>query len=131
MITTISSIIVWLFASTNALADYDVGVQVQETGKYSEAVAERMVANNAATQTAERGAASFAGKEILKPPAEVVQVAQTLLKKLGYSPGPADGIWGRKSVLAYRSFLRDVGLPASDTLNPSVVVLMRKFAEKQ
>ena len=44
--TTISSIIVWLFASTNALANYDAGVQVRETGKYSEAVAERMVASN-------------------------------------------------------------------------------------
>ena len=129
VITTISSIIVWLFASANAFADYDAGVQVRESGKYSETIAEWLVASNAATQTSERSAASFAGKGgTPKLPAEVVQVAQSLLKSLGYSPGPADGIWGRKSVAAYQSFLRDVGLPESDTLNPYVVVVMHKFA---
>ena len=130
VITTISSIIVWLFASANVFADYDASVQAWESGNYPEAVAERMVASNAATQTAERAAASSAGKEIPELPAEVVQVAQSLLKSLGYSPGPADGIWGRKSATAYRAFLQDAGLPASDTLNPIVVVLMHNFAEK-
>ena len=125
---TISSIIVWLFASTNTFASYDAGVQARESGKYPEAIAERMVASNAATQTSERAAASSAGKEIPKLPADVVKVAQSLLKSLGYSPGPADGIWGRKSVAAYQSFLRDAGLPESDTLNPFVVVVMHKFA---
>ena len=128
VITTISSIIVWLFASTNVFAGYDAGVQARESGKYPEAVAERMVASNVATQTSERAAASSAGKENPKLPADVVKVAQSLLKSLGYSPGPADGIWGRKSVTAYRSFLRDAGLPESDTLNPFVVVVMHKFA---
>ena len=126
----ISLIIVWLFASTNVFADYDAGVQAWESGKYPEAVAERMVASNTATQTAEPTAANLAGKEIPELPAEVVQVAQSLLKALGYRPGPADGIWGRKSVAAYHSFLQDAGLPASDTLNPIVVVLMHNFAEK-
>ena len=130
VITTISSIIVWLLASINAFADYDAGVQVWESGKYPEAVAEWMVATNTATQTAERAAASSAGKETPKLPAEVVKVAQSLLKSLGYRPGPADGIWGRKSVDAYRSFLRDAGLPESDTLNPFVVVVMHKFAAR-
>ena len=130
VITTISSIVVWLFASTNAFASYDVGVQAWESGKHPEKVAERMVASNTATQTSERAAASSSGKEIPKLPADVVKVAQSLLKSLGYSPGPADGIWGRKSVAAYNSFLRDVGLPESDTLNPFVVVVMHKFAAK-
>ena len=201
----IGSILFFLFASTNALADYEAGVQAWESGKYQEAVAEWMAASNAddsramielgraynrglgvlqdiveahkwfnlaaskgeiealeerdaltaemteaqleearararqwkparsaATQTAERTAASFAAvKESLKPPAEVVRVVQSLLKALGYRPGPADGVWGRNSVAAYRSFLRDAGLPASTTLNPTVVVAMRKFVERQ
>ncbi len=200
----ISLILVFLFASTNALADYDAGVQAWESGKYQEAVAEWKAASDAddsramielgrayyrglgvlqdiveahkwlnlaaskgeiealeerdaltaemteaqledakararqwkpvssaATQTAERTAASFVVKESPKPPAEVVRVAQSLLKALGYRPGPADGVWGRNSVAAYRSFLRDAGLPASTTLNPAVVVAMRKFVERK
>ncbi len=83
--------------------------------------------SSAATQTDVHSAASLAVTEYPKPPAEAVQIAQSLLKSLGYRPGPADGIWGRNSVAAYRSFLRDAGLPASDTLNRSVVVLMHKI----
>ena len=200
----INSILVFLFASTNALADYDAGVQAWESGRYQEAVAEWMAASDAddsramielgrayyrglgvlqdiveahkwfnlaaskgeiealeerdaltaemteaqledarararqwkpassaASQTAERTAASFVVKESPKPPAEVVRVAQSLLKALGYRPGPADGVWGRKSVTAYRLFLRDAGLPASTPLNPAVVVAMRKFVERK
>ena len=201
----IGSILVFLFASTNALADYEAGVQAWESGKYQEAVAEWLAASNTddsramielgrayyrglgvlqdiveahkwfnlaaskgeiaaleerdaltaemteaqleearararqwkptsstATQTAGRTAARFAAvKESLKPPAEVVRVVQSFLKALGYRPGPADGVWGRNSVAAYRSFLRDAGLPADTTLNPTVVVAMRKFVARQ
>ena len=83
--------------------------------------------SGAVTQTDVHTAASLAATENPKPPAEAVQIAQSLLKSLGYRPGPADGVWGRNSVAAYQSFLRDAGLPASDTLNRSVVVLMRKI----
>ena len=132
MITTIGSIIVWLFASANVFANYDAGVQARESKNHPETIAEWLVASNAATQIAERTVANLAttGKEIPELPAEVVQVAQSLLNSLGYRPGPADGIWGRKSATAYREFLQDAGLPASDTLNPIVVVLMHHFAEK-
>ena len=40
------------------------------------------------------------------PPPDAIQEAQGLLSALGYQPGPADGIWGRRSAEAYRSFLR-------------------------
>ena len=40
-----------------------------------------------------------------------IREAQRLLRELGYAPGPSDGIWGPRTERAYRSYLRDAGLP--------------------
>ena len=40
-----------------------------------------------------------------------IREAQQLLHELGYAPGPSDGIWGPRTERAYRSYLRDAGLP--------------------
>ena len=64
------------------------------------------------------------------PPPDAIQEAQGLLSALGYQPGPADGIWGRRSAEAYRSFLRDAGLPASDALTPQALLAMRSIAQR-
>ena len=62
------------------------------------------------------------------PPKRALREAQGLLAALGYEPGPADGVWGRRSVEAYRGFLRDAGLDAADTLTPAALQAMRGTA---
>ncbi|MYD95035.1 MAG: SUMF1/EgtB/PvdO family nonheme iron enzyme [Chloroflexi bacterium] len=65
------------------------------------------------------------------PPVEALREAQTLLSALGYAPGPADGVWGTRSVQAYRAFLRDIGQPDADTLTPETLQAMRDLAPGQ
>ena len=64
------------------------------------------------------------------PPPHVVRSAQELLTELGYAPGPADGIWGRRSAEAYRAFLRDAGMPSENALTPEALLVMRAIAER-
>ena len=61
-------------------------------------------------------------------PPEAVREAQGLLATLGYEPGLVDGVWGARSVAAYGEFLRDAGLPASDTLTPQGLFAMRAIS---
>jgi ankyrin repeat protein len=42
---------------------------------------------------------------------------QKKLKELGYDPGSPDGIWGKKTVSAVKSFQRDHGLPITGQLD--------------
>ena len=65
------------------------------------------------------------------PPVEALREAQALLAALGYDPGPADGIWARRSVEAYQAFLRDAGLPSAEVLTPQALRAMRAIAERQ
>ena len=64
------------------------------------------------------------------PPPRAIREEQSLLGALGYRPGPADGIWGRRTGEAYRAFLRDVGLPATQMLTVEGLRAMRTFAKR-
>ena len=75
----------------------------------------------AATQSQNAGA----------PPPHAIQEAQQLLKALGYTPGPADGLWGKRTGRAHQAFLRDAGLPAADVLTPESLNAMRTIAKRQ
>ena len=44
--------------------------------------------------------------------------------------GPADGKWGPRSDQAYRVFVRDAGLPATDMLTPDALRTMRRVAAR-
>ena len=46
-----------------------------------------------------------------------VYQAQKTLKELGYDPGAPDGIWGKKTTAAIKSFQRDNGLPMTGKLD--------------
>ena len=59
------------------------------------------------------------------PPPRAIREAQRLMAGLGYEPGPADGVWGARTARAYRSFLRDRGLPQVETLTPNALRAMR------
>ena len=65
------------------------------------------------------------------PPARAIQETQRLLAALGYRPGPADGIWGARTGRAYRSFLRDAGLPAEEIVTPSALRALREIAARR
>ena len=66
-----------------------------------------------------------------RPPPRAIREAQALLASLGYRPGPADGIWGRRTGAAYRAFLRDAGLPQAETLTPQALRALRVVAERR
>ena len=58
------------------------------------------------------------------PPAPVIapariglREAQSLLAGMGYDPGAADGVAGRRTTAALRAFQRDHGLPTSGRLD--------------
>ena len=57
-----------------------------------------------------------------------IREAQTLLAELGYQPGPADGFWGPKTGVAFRSFLVDQNLPESDVLTEALLSALRETA---
>ncbi|MYD95036.1 MAG: SUMF1/EgtB/PvdO family nonheme iron enzyme [Chloroflexi bacterium] len=94
------------------------------------AAQERAAAWRPAGEVGEPAAAepSAPGEHAGPPPVAALREAQLLLAALGYAPGPADGVWGTRSVQAYRAFLRDAGRPASDTLTPEMLQSMRNLA---
>ncbi|MCY4319624.1 MAG: SUMF1/EgtB/PvdO family nonheme iron enzyme [Alphaproteobacteria bacterium] len=69
-----------------------------------------------------------AARDAGPPPREAIKEAQSLLAQLGYKPGPADGLWGRRTGAAYRAFLRDTGLAVTDALTPGALLAMRDIA---
>ena len=66
-----------------------------------------------------------------EPPPEAIREAQALLRALGYQPGSADGLWGQRTGVAYKSFLQDTGMPASETLGMTALLAMRDIAKAQ
>ena len=65
------------------------------------------------------------------PPPRAIREAQALLAALGYAPGPADGIWGRRTGKAWRAFLRDAGRPPAEQLTPEALRAMRAIAKRR
>ncbi len=63
------------------------------------------------------------------PPKRALREAQTLLARLGYRPGPADGDWRPESRRAYRRFLGRAGMKPRDTLTPAGLRALRRAAK--
>lgn len=57
---------------------------------------------------------------------EQIKEAQTLLAALGYDPGPADGIAGRKTKAAVIRFQQDTGLKADGIIGPATLATLRR-----
>ena len=56
---------------------------------------------------------------------EMIALIQTRLKEVGCDPGPADGIWGRRTQTAAVTFAKKAGLPTSKDQ-----LISRSFIEK-
>ena len=65
------------------------------------------------------------------PPPGAIREAQRLLLILGYAPGIADGVWGRRSSAAYQAFLHDAALPITSALTPEALLAMRAIAGRK
>ena len=83
------------------------------------------------TSVAAVGTEDTASESTQGPPPRAIREAQGLLEALGYSPGPADGVWGRRSVRAYGAFLRDAGLLPAQTLSPQGLRALRAIARSR
>lgn len=59
---------------------------------------------------------------------ELIALIQTRLKEIGCNPGPADGIWGRRTQAAAEAFAKKAGLsaPQNDLITEAFI---RKLAE--
>ena len=66
--------------------------------------------------------------EVVLTSRTVIREAQSLLTELGFQPGPADGLWGAKTGVAFRSFLSDQNLPESDVLTEASLSALREAA---
>ena len=103
-----------------------------EAAKERDALAEKMTPQQVAT--AQERARSWRPVERKRektsssPTASPVREAQELLARLGYKPGPADGLWGVRTARAYGRFLRDAGLSAGNKLTPEAMRAMRTAA---
>ncbi len=60
------------------------------------------------------------------PPNKTVKSIQTKLASLGYKPGPADGILGRKTKDAIKAFQRDQGLAVNGKVTTKLASLLSK-----
>ena len=76
-------------------------------------------------------APSATAPDVGAPPPRAIKEAQSLLAQLGYAPGPADGIWGKRTSEAYRAFLGDAELPVTETLTPKALRILREIAVRQ
>jgi peptidoglycan hydrolase-like protein with peptidoglycan-binding domain len=57
----------------------------------------------------------------MKPPATTVRRAQELLVKAGFNPGPVDGLMGRRTGSAIRSYQRSRALAVDGRASPALV----------
>ena len=91
----------------------------------------RAVARPAAKAEELTPALSQVESEAGLPPPRAIKEAQALLAQLGYAPGPADGMWGKRTTEAYQTFLRDAGLPMAETLTPKALRAIRETVARQ
>lgn len=69
---------------------------------------------------AERSGGSTAATAAPRPDRSVAE-AQRMLARLGYDPGPADGVLGRRSKAAIAEYRRDRGLPPGDKVDADLL----------
>ena len=69
-----------------------------------------------------------AASPVTQPTRSTVRRVQADLARLGYKPGPADGIAGRRTAAAVKRFQSASGLPADGVISPALVKQLRAKA---
>ena len=115
----------------DAVAERDALAQKMTAEERAEAQKRALSWQPGASRSVETTPAATQSQNAGAPPPHAIQEAQQLLKALGYTPGPADGLWGKRTGRAYHAFLRDAGLPAADALTPESLNAMRTIAKRQ
>ena len=113
-----------------ARGEDDAGADRDCAGTRDGVAPERSASPGPPTSAPPSPAAPPAAVDSDPPPPRAIREAQALLGALGYRPGPADGIWGRRTGAAYRAFLREVGLPDAETLTPEALRALRTVAQR-
>jgi len=57
---------------------------------------------------------------------QMIEKTQTILNKLGYEPGPADGIMGAKTAKAIKKFQASAGIAVTGEISPELVSALEK-----
>ena len=115
----------------DAVAERDALAQKMTAEERAEAQKRALSWQPGASRSVETTPAATQTQNAGVPPPHAIQEAQQLLKALGYTPGPADGLWGKRTGRAHQAFLRDAGLPAADVLTPESLNAMRTIAKRQ
>ncbi len=63
-------------------------------------------------------------------PAALVAGVQQLLARLGYDPGPVDGVPGARTRTALQAFRRAHGLPGEDSIDAAALAQLREAADR-
>jgi len=66
-------------------------------------------------------------KKIMKTRGDIIKEVQSGLTALGYEPGPADGIMGKKTQKAIQAFQQKAGIPVDGKVSPE---LLKKITEE-
>ena len=115
----------------DAVAERDALTQKMTAEERAEAQKRALSWQPGASRSVETTPAATQSQNSGAPPPHAIQEAQQLLKALGYTPGPADGLWGKRTGRAHQAFLRDAGLPAAAALTPDSLNAMRTIAKRQ
>lgn len=95
-----------------------------DAAKVRRAVAKKMTA--AQLHVARRRATAWrADRSSIYADTPTVRFAQIALSKLGFRPGPADGVAGAATHRAVRAYRREAGLPAADSITPAMIGRLR------
>ena len=66
-----------------------------------------------------------------RPSSAAIREIQALLAQLGYDPGPADGVMGRRTAAAIRAFESDRGLAVTGAPDDRILASLREAAQYQ
>ncbi len=91
---------------------------------------ERPETRIAVAQELQEQAVAAAERNAPPPSTELVSALQTSLGQLGYDPGPADGIFGAKTVDAVKQFQAEQGLPETGIVTQELAFLLSLLAER-
>ena len=105
-----------LLSAAAARADYEKGRAAWDAVRHFEAVKE----SRAAVRANDARAMRMAGKQATSPPKAVAPPA---------SASAADCKWGKRSIRAYRDFLREANMSPSDVLSPGAMCAMHRLTQ--